>query len=170
MGLKDLLVSQFDHEMAITRRTLERVPEDQLAWKPHQKSMTMGRLAGHVAELPRRTVPMVGAESLDIAPPGGPTHPPNVATSQSDLLAFFDRNVSDARAALADTSDEHLMKPWTLIVGGKAVRTMPRMAALQNMVLHHGIHHRAQLGLYLRLNDIPVPATYGPSADERPMM
>ena len=166
MAIKDGLLPEFDQEMANTRKTLERFPEDKSAWKPHEKSMTMGRLAGHIAELPSLVVPALTMESLDFAPPGGPPTKPNVATSRTDLLALFDKNVAAARAAIAGISDESLMKPWTLLAGGKTIFTLPRVAVIRSMFMNHVIHHRAQLGVYLRLNDIAVPSIYGPSADE----
>jgi uncharacterized damage-inducible protein DinB len=166
MPIKDALLPEFDHEMASTRKTLERVPEDKFGWKPHEKSMTMGRLAGHVAELPGWTVQTLKQDSLDIAPISGPPFQPKIATSRADLLAFFDKSVADGRAALASTSDEEMMKPWSLLAGGKTMMTMPKVAVLRTFVLSHGIHHRAQLGVYLRLNDVAVPSVYGPSADE----
>lgn len=166
MGLREALLSEFDYEMGNTRRVLERVPDDKLAWRPHEKSMTMGRLAGHVSEVIRRTVPTLKADSLDVSPPGGPRNPPATPASRAELLASFDTNVAMAREALASTSEVDLTKPWTLLAAGKTLRILPRVAALRNLVLSHGIHHRSQLCLYLRLNDVPVPGMYGPSADD----
>jgi len=170
MPIRDVFLPEFDFEMANTRKTLERFPEDKAAWKPHDKSMTMGRLAGHLAELPSWMTMTLQSESVDIAPTSGPPFQPKVATTRADLLAFFDKNIGDARAALAATTDEQMMANWSLKAGGKTLMTMPRMAALRTFVLSHSIHHRAQLGVYLRLNDIPVPSLYGPSADEGGMM
>jgi uncharacterized damage-inducible protein DinB len=166
MPLSAALLPEFDHELANTRRTLERVPEDKFDWKPHEKSPTMGWLAGHLAVIPTWAVSTIDLDSLDLNPEGGP--PPRVAPPQSreELLDLFDKNVAAARAAIAGASDEHLFKPWTLLNGGKTILTLPRIAVLRGFVMSHGIHHRAQLGVYLRLNDVPVPAIYGPSADE----
>lgn len=166
MPLAAAMLSEFDHEMATTRKALERIPEDKLGWKPHEKSMALGRLAGHVAELPGWVIPIMRQDSLDIAPKGGPTFVPLVATSCDQVLQAFDSNVAGGRAALAGATDEQLLQPWTLRAGGKTIFTLPRIGVLRSMVLNHSIHHRAQLGVYLRLNDIPVPSTYGPSADE----
>ncbi len=166
MALAAALLPEFEHEMANTRRTLERVPEDKFGWKPHPKSMTLGRLTGHLAELPGWGTVTMEREGIDLAHPEGQALQ---AKSRQEALEVFDKNVAAARKAIASASDEHLMKPWTLRNGAITIFTLPRIAVLRAMVLSHTIHHRAQLGVYLRLNDIPVPAIYGPSADESPM-
>ena len=168
MAMRDALLPEFDHEMATTRKTLERVPEGKPDWKPHDKSMTMGRLAGHVAELPSFVTRALGADSFDINPAGGSTRTPLVMSSRKQLLEEFDKNVSDARAILSKASDEDLMKPWSLLAGGKTILTMPKIGVVRTFALNHSIHHRGQLSVYLRLNDAPVPSIYGPSADENP--
>lgn len=167
MPISEVLLPEFDQEMASTRRVLERIPDDRLEWQPHPKSMTLGRLAGHVAELPFWGVMTLQTQSLDIAPPGGPQFQPGVATSCAQVLGVFDKNVADTRAAISATSDEQWAVPWSLLAGGHVLMTMPRSAVVRSMVMNHSIHHRAQLGVYLRLNDIAVPGAYGPSADER---
>lgn len=159
------LLQELEMEMPSTRKTLERIPE-KFDWAPHQKSMSLGRLAQHLSELPDWAVKAISLDDLDLAPPGGPPPRPNVATSRTQVLENFEKNLTAAKAALAATNDEHLMKPWSLKMGGKTILTMPRVAVIRNFVLNHNIHHRAQLGVYLRLNDIPVPSVYGPSADE----
>lgn len=166
MPISASLLYEFDHEMANTRKMLERVPDDKLDWRPHPKSWNMASLATHITHIPSWCVHTIQKDSLDVAPPGEPPLRNTVASSQADLLARFDRSVAAARAAIDGASDEHLMKPWTLLAGGREIFTMPRTAVLHSFVMNHGIHHRAQLGLYLRLNDIPVPGMYGPSADE----
>ncbi len=153
-------------EMANTRQTLERVPDDKLAWRPHEKSMTLGRLAGHLAELPWWGIATMTNDTFDIAPPGAPPQQGLAAKSRQEALDTFDKNVAAARAAIAAASDEVLMKPWSLLKGGHTLMTMPKIAVLRSFVMNHMIHHRAQLGVFLRLNNIPVPAIYGPSADE----
>ncbi len=168
MGMSEGLVAEFDQEMAGTRKTLERVPDDKFGWKPHEKSGTMGWLAGHVANLAGWAVETVKTDSLDIAPGGVPMQPPPVPKTRKELLVLFDKNVAAARAAIAGTSDAQWFKPWSLLSNGKTLMTMPRIACLRGFVMNHSIHHRAQLGVYLRLNNIPVPAIYGPSADENP--
>jgi uncharacterized damage-inducible protein DinB len=166
MILSQALLPEFEQEMANTRKMLERVPEDKFGWKPHAKSMPMGRLAGHLALNPSWGALIIKQESLDLAPPGAPPHRPAFPDSRAEVLKLFDQNVAQMREAITGASDEQLLKPWSLLFGGKALYTGPRIAALRNMVMNHTIHHRAQLGLYLRLNDVPVPGMYGPSADE----
>jgi uncharacterized damage-inducible protein DinB len=166
MALSQALLPEFEHEMANTRKTLERVPEDKFGWKPHEKSMEMGRLAVHLAEIPGWTEHTLAMDSLDVNPPGGAGYQPAQVKNRKELLELFDKNVASARAAIAGASDEQWMKPWTLLDGGKVVFTLPKAAVLRGFVMNHAIHHRAQLGVYLRLNDVPVPSIYGPSADE----
>lgn len=169
MSISKVFLSEFDHEMANTRQTLERIPDDKLGWKPHEKSWTMGELGTHIANLPSWTVYTLEQESLDVAPPGEEPYKEVQATSTGELLERFDKNIAAARAAIAATRDEDFSVAWTLLAGGKDLFTMPRAAVIRSMILNHLIHHRAQLGVYLRLNDLPVPALYGPSADEGSM-
>ena len=166
MPVHDALLPEFDQEMASTRKVLERCPEDKFGWKPHQKSFSMGSLATHIVNMTGWTVDTIDKDSFDVQPPGAPPYKEEPVKSQKELLERFDKNVTSARAAIAGASDEHLMKPWSLLAGGQTLFTMPRIACLRGFVMNHTIHHRAQLGVYLRLNDIPVPAIYGPSADE----
>lgn len=169
MALSDALLPEFDMEMANTRKTLERVPEDKFGWKPHEKSGTMGWLAGHVANLPSWATYTIGQDSLDLAPGGVAPTPAPPAKSRKELLDTFDKNVAEARAAIAGAKDDHLFKPWSLLRNGATLFNMPRVAVLRSFVMNHLIHHRAQLGVYLRLNNVPLPAIYGPSADEGSM-
>ena len=162
MAIVDALIAEFDHEMASTRKVLERVPEERFDWKPHQKSFSLGVLATHVATLPTWGTETLTRSEIDI----GTNAQPGSAASRSELLAAFDRNVGDARRALAGKSDAELMAMWSLKRNGKTVFSMPKTAVLRSFVLNHLIHHRAQLTVYLRLLDIPVPSIYGPSADE----
>jgi uncharacterized damage-inducible protein DinB len=166
MGLSESLLPEFDQEMANTRKTLERVPEDKLGWKPHEKSMTMGGLATHLSNIPIWAAHAINEDSLDIAPPGEPPYHIQEVASRQEALDAFDQNVAAAREALAGASDEHLLNPWTLLSGGNTIFALPRIAVLRSFVMNHNVHHRAQLGVYLRLNDVPVPSIYGPSADE----
>lgn len=168
MRLSESLLPEFDNEMANTRKTLERVPHDNPDWKPHEKSMAMGGLATHLSNIPTWAVYSIAEDSLDLAPGGKPLPPTELLTSREKLLQTFDKNVTEARAAIAGASDEEFFKPWSLQSNGNTILTMPKMAVLRNFVMNHLIHHRAQLGVYLRLNDIPVPSIYGPSADENP--
>lgn len=166
MTLSEILLPEFEEEMAPTRKTLERVPADKFGWKPHAKSMTLVRLATHVAELPGWAAFTIGQDSLDIAPKGGPAYQSPKVNSTQDLLAIFDQSVATARAAISSATDEHLMKPWSLLAGGQVIFTRPRYNVLRSTVINHLVHHRAQLGVFLRLNNVPLPAIYGPSADE----
>lgn len=160
--LSKALLPEFDHEMQTTRRTLERVPEDKLTWKPHQKSMTLGQLATHLATLNHWGEAILGTESFDVS-----TAPPNPELkSRSEILAAFDTNTANARKAIAAATDGELLKPWSLVSAGKTIFSLPRVATLRSFILSHGIHHRGQLSVYLRLNNVPVPSIYGPSADE----
>jgi uncharacterized damage-inducible protein DinB len=152
--------------MANTRKILERVPDEKLSWKPHEKSMSLGRLAGHVAELSSWATHTVALESLDITPRDGDTPESFTATSRAELLERFDKNVAEAREAIAGTTDDHLAHIWSLYLNGQTLLSMPRRDVLRFVVMNHLVHHRAQLGVYLRLNGIPVPGMYGPSADE----
>lgn len=168
MGLSESLLPEFDNEMANTRKTLERVPDNKSDWKPHPKSTAMGGLATHLGNIPTWVGYTINQDSLDLAPGGKPLPPAELAKSQAELLATFDANVATARAAIAGASDADLFKQWTLMSNGNALLTLPKIAVLRSFVMNHLIHHRAQLGVYLRLNDIPVPSIYGPSADESP--
>jgi uncharacterized damage-inducible protein DinB len=168
MGLSESLLPEFDHEMANTRKTLERVPHEKFDWKPHEKSMAMGGLATHLSNIPTWAIYTIDQDSLDLAPGGKPLPPAELAKSREDLLALFDSNVSKARAAISSASDADLFKSWMLMSNGNTILTLPKIAVLRSFVMNHMIHHRAQLGVYLRLNEIPVPPIYGPSADESP--
>ena len=169
MSLNQAILPEFDHEMANTRKTLERVPEGKFEWRPHAKSYTMCQLASHLANIPSWTPATLQQDALDLAPKDGPGYTTPQARTNRELLEWFDKHVAEARKAIADTSDEAFMKPWSLMAGGHTIFTVPRVAALRGFIMNHQIHHRAQLGVYLRLNDIAVPATYGPSADEQIM-
>jgi uncharacterized damage-inducible protein DinB len=169
MALRDALLPEFDQEMAAARRHLERVPEDKLTWKPHEKSGTLGWLAGHIANIPGWAVMGIKQDSIDLAPGGVPVPQPAPPSSRRELLENFDKNVKAAREAVAGVEDAHLAQNWSLLRNGQPVLTLPRTGVLRLFVMNHLIHHRAQLGLYLRLNGVPVPSTYGPSADESGM-
>jgi uncharacterized damage-inducible protein DinB len=160
---------EFDQEMANTRKALERIPDDKFDWKPHEKSWAMGGLATHLANLPIWTVYTINQDSLDLAPPGGGSLRAEEKNSRQEILEDFDKNVAAARDAIAGASDEELLKPWTLLKGGVTLMTLPKIAVLRSFVMNHIIHHRGQFTVYLRLNDVPVPSIYGPSADEGAM-
>jgi uncharacterized damage-inducible protein DinB len=164
MSISAALVPEFDAEMATTRRTLERVPDDKLGWKPHEKSMSLGRLASHIAEMPSWGAVGLNMDVLDMA-----NYKPWEGASRAEILAVFDKNVAEARAAMAAASDEKYMQNWSLSMGGKTLMTMPKIAVVRSFMLNHVIHHRGQFSVYLRMNDIAVPSIYGPSADEGQM-
>lgn len=164
MSLAQSLLPEFDQEMATTRRCLERVPEDKLSYQPDPKSMTLARLAGHVAEMPGWGAVTVNTPALDFAKGD---YKPTEMTSRTQILAAFDKIVAESRAAIAGASDEHLMQPWSLKQGDTVLFTLPRIGVLRSMVLNHTIHHRGQLSVYLRLTGAKVPSLYGPSADEQ---
>ncbi len=163
MTTAEILLQDFDIEIANTRRTLERVPEDKPDFKPHEKSMPMGRLAVHVATLPRFGTTILTTPSLDLSTAKWPDM---TFVSRAKLLADFDSLASEARAALAAASDADLAAPWKFSFGDKVISNSPRSFAFRHMFFNHMVHHRAQLGVYLRLNDVPVPGIFGPSADE----
>ena len=163
MALKDGLLADYDHEMGTTRKLLDRLPDDRLSWKPHPRSMSLGGLATHLSNIPRWGATILNDASFDLA-----AAPPDMQekTSRAEILAAFDDTCRLTRGWMAAMSDAELQSPWTLLRGGQQVFSVPRIAAFRSFVLHHVIHHRGQLSVYLRLNDVPVPAIYGPSADE----
>jgi uncharacterized damage-inducible protein DinB len=163
MTIEELFLQEFDEEMPATRRMLERVPEASFAWKPHQKSMTLGRLASHVAELPARCATIITTEEL-VRQPGST---PWAASSNAELVAKFDSSSAEARGALAGLREDQLSAIWTVKMGDRTLASLPRVMALRRIFMDHLIHHRAQLGVFLRLLDVPIPGTYGPSADEQ---
>ena len=169
MSLSQSLLPEFDHEMANTRKVLERIPEDKLNWKVHEKSNTIGWVGMHMAGILGWVDLTLNRDSLDIAPVGAEPYRTPVPNSRQEILDQFDKNLATARAAIATASDEQVMKPWSLLMTGEVIFTMPRVAVLRSFVLNHMIHHRGHLCVYLRLNDVPVPALYGPSADEQGM-
>jgi len=169
VAMNQALLGEFDHEFANARKTLERVPDAKFDWKPHAKSYSMGALAGHIAFIPHWAMHTIEKSEFDVNPPGGSMTQPPPMKSRADVLAFFDKGVAEARAALAGASDQSMMTPWSLLAGGKIIFTMPRIAVLRSFIMNHMIHHRGVLTVYLRLNDLPVPALYGPSADETQM-
>ena len=164
MTMSETLLPEFDLEMANTRKTLERVPENRFDWRPHEKSSTLGSLASHLANIPSWTSIALTQDSFDTAPVDAPPREP--LTSRAEVLEAFDRNVRSGREAFVSASDERLMEPWTLLAAGRPLFAIPRIVVIRRFVLSHTVHHRAQLGVYLRLNDVPVPSIYGPSADE----
>lgn len=165
MTIRDALLTELDLESPFFRTTLQRVPMDKRDWKPHDKSMTMGWLATFLGIMWSWGVIAVEQESFDPTKGGGP--PPKVASTTDELLALFDQHMAAYRKALAATDDAHLMKSWTLRFGDKVYFKQPRWLVLRTFIMNHAVHHRAQLGVYLRLNGLAVPAIYNDSADEK---
>lgn len=159
-----MMLPEYDHEFAETRKALERVPEGKFDWKPHDKSFSLGRLASHLAEIPRWMGPTLEVELLDLDEMG---YEPFEASSRDELLAAFDEAVADARKILSEASGETMMENWSMKHGGEITMTMPKVAVVRSFIMSHNVHHRAQLGVYLRLLDVPVPGHYGPTADEK---
>lgn len=166
MGLGEALHAEMEQEAATTRKVLERIPADKFGWKPHEKSMGMGQLASHIAEMFSWTGPTLNQPELDFSKFDYKPFEP--ATSE-ELLEYFDKNISEALDVLKNTSDETFFEPWTMRNGEQVYFTMPKAVTMRSFVMNHIVHHRGQLSVYLRLNDIPVPAIYGPSADEGAM-
>jgi uncharacterized damage-inducible protein DinB len=163
MSFSETLLPEFDAEMKNTRALLERLPDNHFEYQPHPKSMTLGRLAGHVAELPGWGLTTVETDLLEL---DSSTWKPWVPKTTAEILEAFDKNVEKTRAAIADTSDQKWGETWTMKFAGNTIMSMPRSAVMRATVMNHLIHHRAQLGVYLRLNNVEIPGMYGPSADE----
>jgi uncharacterized damage-inducible protein DinB len=166
MKISEALLPEFEQESGMTRSVLERCPEAKFSFKPHAKSWELIKLASHLANLPSWLVLTLKQESFDVMPVGGEPYKEDVPPSTDKLLAVFDKNTNDAKAAIAETSDEDYMKIWSLLKGGQTLFSMPRVVCVRSFCLNHSIFHRGQLAVYLRLIDVPVPALYGPSADE----
>jgi uncharacterized damage-inducible protein DinB len=169
MRIADALLPEFDHEMANTRKMLERIPNEKWDWRPHPKSWTTRELSTHIATIPAWMTDTIEKDSFDFAPVGGAPYQPPVFKNKDEALAAFDKGVAAARASLAAAEDAHLFKEWALLAGGQVIFSMPRVACIRGFVLNHEIHHRGQLAVYLRLCDVAVPGMYGPSADETGM-
>lgn len=166
MTIAESLLPEFDQEMAVTRRFLERVPEDKFAWQPHEKSATLEWLAKHVARLAGWVSVVLATESVDVMGADEQRDTIMKLGTRAELLAYFDKAVAAARTALAQAGDAAMRESWSLKAGPHEIFTLPRVAVIRTMTFSHLIHHRAQLGVYFRLLDIPVPGAYGPTADE----
>ena len=165
MNLIEPMIAELQHEAATTRRLLERVPEVSLAWQPHAKSMTLGRLAAHIANLPGMLVGVFNGDELDAGDLRSESPPED---DLSGILKAFDEKISRALELLKTQVDERfLLAPWRYVNGEKLIFEMPRLAVIRFVVLNHVIHHRGQLSVYLRLLDVPLPSVYGPTADEQ---
>ena len=164
MSLGTMLAAELKLEAMSTRKMLERVPSEFLVWQPHEKSMSLAHLAQHLAMLPSYVKPTLTTDEFDLA--SAPSNPPAL-NSANELVEAFDKNLSEAIEFLNSVSDEDLTKTWRLRNGEKTIFEMPRAGVIRAMVLSHLIHHRGQLSVYLRLQNVPVPSIYGPSADEQ---
>ncbi len=162
MTFSETLLPEFDEEMKNTRKMLERVPDGKFDFQPHPKSMMLGRLASHVAELPAWTGFTLDLEVLELQP----DHQPKFATTRAELLQNFEKNITQAREKITKATDAEWEVMWTFKYAGQTVLSMPRLMVMRMTIMNHMVHHRAQLGVYLRLNDIQIPGMYGPSADE----
>jgi uncharacterized damage-inducible protein DinB len=165
MSIAESFLPEFDREMGVTRRLLERIPDGQFDWKPHERSMTLGRLAEHLAELPGWATVTINDSGIEMTT----TRPADYVrpATRAAVVAMFDQNVGKARTALGGRTDAELMAPWTLKAEGKEVFTMPKAVVLRSFVMNHLVHHRGQLSVYLRMHNVPIPSMYGPSADEQ---
>jgi uncharacterized damage-inducible protein DinB len=166
MKLTELFLAELEREALGTRQTLQRVPEGRNDWKPHERSMPLGYLAYLVATMPSWIVNTIKLDELDLNPPNGSRPKPPEWRTRAELVEALDGHVAKAREALANTTDEHLLTSWRLLVGGRVVSEEPRHVVIRDAVFNHLAHHRGQLTVYLRLNNASVPAIYGPSADE----
>ena len=162
MSIAEPMAMELEQEAAGTRRILDCIPEDKFGWKPHDKSMTFGQLASHLAEALTWINPTLDMPEFVMDPE---QYKPYQAADKAELLAAFDKNLAQAVAALKAASDETMIGTWRMVCAGEPKFEMPRVAVIRMMIMNHAIHHRAQLGVYLRLNDVPVPKTYGPTAD-----
>lgn len=165
MTMATTFAPAFDQIVETTRAVLAAIPDDKLDWKPHEKSYSLGELGSHIANVPGWTAPTLQQDSLDVAPSGGEEMQQPEYKSSAEMIAALDDNAAQARAVIEDTSDETFVSNWTMLVGGEERFSMPKAAVLRVFILDHMIHHRAQLGVYLRLLDVPVPQTFGPTAD-----
>jgi uncharacterized damage-inducible protein DinB len=163
--MADRILDQLESEAPRTRRVLERVPEGRDDWKPHEKSMALGRLAMLVATVPSWVTFIVNKDELDVSPPGGSKASQQPPRTTAELLEAHDKAVKEAREILRGATDEQLMKPWKLLASGKVMSEEPRHIVLRDTLMHLS-HHRGQLTVYLRLNNVPVPSVYGPTADD----
>lgn len=166
MTIGQMIAAELKQEAVATRKMLERVPHEKFSWKPHEKSMTLGRLAGHIVEMVNWTDATLKHDELDFAKQ---EYKPKEYADASELVADFDRNVANAADVLNSTVDAAMMENWRLRSGEQVFFELPKAAVMRTMVMNHIIHHRGQLSVYLRLNDIAVPSIYGPSADEGQM-
>ena len=159
------MVAAFDQIVAGAKAVLEVVPDDRLDWRPHEKSWTLGELATHVANLPNWTMATLSVSEFDISPADGGPPPMPALGSSAEMVAALEESAAAARSAIEGCSPLDLTDPWTMLVAGEARFTLPKGVVIRTFIMDHMIHHRAQLGVYLRLLDVPVPQLFGPTAD-----
>jgi len=162
--MKKAILAEFEHEAASTRKMLERVPVEKITWAPHDKSMTLDKIARHITNLPLWITTTLTTDERDFATTPSPAVP--AYNSGEELAKHFDKNVADAKAALENVNEEDFEKLYVLRAGEKVFYNEPKGRIIRNFALNHMVHHRGQLSVYLRLLDVPVPGMYGPSADE----
>ncbi len=164
-----MFLTEFEQTAINVKKTIERIPDDKFGWKPHEKSFSMGDLASHLAEIQSWINVTINTDKFDMNPKDGEEYVPLKAENKKQLLEKFDKYFEEGKKSLSEADDLKLDGNWSLLSAGNSLFTMPKKAVLRNLVLNHLVHHNAQLGVYLRLNDVPVPAIYGPSADEESM-
>lgn len=168
MPINQSFLGELEREVQVTRKVIERIPDDKLGWKPHEKSMTAGSLASHIAEMYSWGTVTMKVDELDLAPVDGPKWEPFQGKSTAEIVTRLEANFTAAKEAISSaTDDQDWMKMWTLKMGGQIMFSMPRVACMRGMIMNHIVHHRGQLSVYLRMLDIAVPSIYGPSADEK---
>lgn len=165
MPLVDPILVEIEQEAPITRRVLEAVPEDKLTWKPHPKSMSLARLAQHVAEIQGRLAEATVSDSFDVA-----TGPRPEPTTHAEIMETFEKGLERAKEIISQTSDDRCNAGWTILMQGNPLMTVPRIGVYRSFLMNHLYHHRGQLSVYLRLLEVPVPHIYGPSADDNPFL
>jgi len=165
MSIAEAVLAEFDHETATTRVLLERVPESKADWKPHEKSMSLGQLAIHIATIAQWAPVALTKAEFDPDPPGGAAYPRPSFESVAQVLKTYGEGIAAARKMLAAANDGEFMVPWTLKNGGQTMFSMPRAGVFRSFILNHTVHHRGQLSVYLRMCDVPLPGIYGPTAD-----
>jgi uncharacterized damage-inducible protein DinB len=161
--LKEILLAEFDDEIAVTRTVLDRLPEEAMPWKPHERSMSLGGLATHLAQIPHWGDSILQHDGYDLQQSGG--HAAELS-SRVEVLTTFARHAAEVRQSLIERTDAELAAPWSLKSGGHLIMSMPKVSALRRFLLNHLVHHRAQLTVYLRMQNVPLPPLYGPTADE----
>jgi uncharacterized damage-inducible protein DinB len=164
VSLKQAILAEFDAEVAVTRRVLDRLPDQALAWKPHERSMSLGGLAAHLAQIPHWGTSILQRDGYDM--PADARAPADSVATKADVIETFERHTTEVRRVLVGLTEAELYAPWSLTSGGDVVMSLPKISALRRFLLNHLVHHRGQLTVYLRMHNVPLPPLYGPTADE----